>query len=277
MAGRGPGWGPGPGRGPGLTPCPRRDRARRGRGAEQGRGPRDRAEPHRGGPGEPLARGTGPPGPPTHRQPPGNALPSPPLPDPGPAALPPAPRPRSRLAAVPRHRAPVPGPGRLGRHGGGGGQHGALRAAGEQRGRGRAAALPGGDAGGPAAVSASAEPWTDENRVSALQKSTSPVKDSSWCTGASHSRGQKGPNGPFPHGLSVVAAFPAAFSCFTPCNALALFQSLSSQNLPFHPGMVVHAHVQPTPGRRVSFAVDRAQSFQPSSNSVAAKLKGSCQ
>lgn len=56
--------------------------------------------------------------------------------------------------AVPRHRDPVPGPGRLGRHGGGAERGGAVRAAGEQRGRGAAAALPGGDAGGPAAVSA---------------------------------------------------------------------------------------------------------------------------
>lgn len=51
--------------GAGLTPCPRRDRARRGRGAEPGRGPRHRAEPHRGGPGEPGERGTGIPGPPS--------------------------------------------------------------------------------------------------------------------------------------------------------------------------------------------------------------------
>ena len=70
-----------------------------------------------------------------------------------------APQPtEAALAAVPWHRAPVPGPGRLGRDGGGGGRGGALRAAGEQRGRGGASALPGGDAGGPAAVSASPQP-----------------------------------------------------------------------------------------------------------------------
>lgn len=45
--------------------------------------------------------------------------------------------------------------GRLGRHGGGGERGGALRAAGKQRGRGDAAALPAGDTGGRGAVSAS--------------------------------------------------------------------------------------------------------------------------
>lgn len=45
--------------------------------------------------------------------------------------------------------------GRLGRHGGCGERGGALRAAGKQRGRGDAAALPAGDTGGRGAVSAS--------------------------------------------------------------------------------------------------------------------------
>lgn len=48
----------------------------------------------------------------------------------------------------------MPGPGGLGGCGGGGGRGGAVRAAGEQRGGGGAAAVPGGDALGPAAVSA---------------------------------------------------------------------------------------------------------------------------
>lgn len=43
-----------------LTPSPRRDRSRRGCGAEQGRGPGDRAEPDGGGPGEPDTGGTEP-------------------------------------------------------------------------------------------------------------------------------------------------------------------------------------------------------------------------
>lgn len=51
------------GRGPAgasLTPSPRRDRSRRGCGAEQGRGPGNGAEPNGGGLGEPGTGGTDP-------------------------------------------------------------------------------------------------------------------------------------------------------------------------------------------------------------------------
>uniref|UniRef100_A0A8C5J106 Dicarbonyl and L-xylulose reductase n=1 Tax=Junco hyemalis TaxID=40217 RepID=A0A8C5J106_JUNHY len=55
-------------------------------------------------------------------------------------------------AGVPGHRDPVRGPGGLGGCGGGAGRGGAVRTAGEQRGRGGAAAVPAGDALGPAAI-----------------------------------------------------------------------------------------------------------------------------
>uniref|UniRef100_A0A8C3Q786 Uncharacterized protein n=1 Tax=Geospiza parvula TaxID=87175 RepID=A0A8C3Q786_GEOPR len=55
-------------------------------------------------------------------------------------------------AGVPGHRDPVRGPGGLGGCGGGAGRGGAVRAGGEQRGRGGAAAVPAGDALGPAAI-----------------------------------------------------------------------------------------------------------------------------
>lgn len=61
-----------------LTLSPRRDRSRRGRGAEQSRGPRDRAEPNGGGLGDPHAGGTGSPLP--------APLPRPNNPAPGPRA-----------------------------------------------------------------------------------------------------------------------------------------------------------------------------------------------
>lgn len=105
--------------GPSLTPSPRRDRSCRGRGAEQGRGSRDRAEPNGGGLGEPRAGGTGP-------------LLLPPFPPQQPrSGAPGSPRPTAAaLAAVPGHRDPLRGPGGLGGCGGGGGRGGAVPAAG---------------------------------------------------------------------------------------------------------------------------------------------------